>query len=117
MKRVLFESQIDLEKKRKSFSIYSRTEDKQCKTQIQKSFTYVVARAKESNPRMKAPLVFIHKSLDTKKGIEEFSFHVKGFFHISHNDVFMKVLFHHTLDIRIRWKANDFSPKKSASLT
>jgi hypothetical protein len=117
MKKVLFESQVDLEKKRKNFSIHSRTEDKQCKTQIQKSFTYVVARGKEQNPGAKAPLVFIQKSFDTKRGVEEFSFHVKGYFHLVHNDVFLKVLFHHTLDIRIQWKVNDFSPKKSASLT
>ena len=117
MKNVLFESQIDLEKKRKNFSIYSRTEDKQCKTQIRKSFTYVVGRTKEVNPRSKAPLVFIQKSFDTKRGVEGFSFHVKGHFHISNNDALMKVLFHHTLDIRIRWKVKDFSPKESASLT
>ena len=117
MKRVLFESQIDLEKKRKNFSIYSRTEDKQCKTQIQKSFTYVVNRVEEAAPAAKAPIVFIRKSFDAKTRVEEFGFHVKGFFLVNHEDTLMKVMFHHTLDIKIKWKAKDFSPKKSESLT
>lgn len=117
MKKVLFESQIDLEKKKKDFSIYSRSEDKQCKTQVHKSFTYVVAQAKEENPEAKAPVVFIQKTFDTKKGVEGFNFHVKGYFHIHHNDVLLKVFFHHNLDIKIKWKIKDFSPQKSASLT
>jgi len=117
MKKMLFESNIDLEKKRKNFAIYSKTEDKQCRTQVQKSFTYVVDRAKEIRPQSKEPLVFIKKSFNTKNRIESFSFHVKGYFHITHNDALMKVLFHHTLDIKINWKAKDFSPKKSDSLT
>ena len=117
MKKMLFESDIDLEKRKKNFSIYSKTEDKKCRTQVRKSFTYVVDRARQANPKHRKPLVFIRKSFDSKKGVEEFNFHVKGYFHITHNDTLMKVLFHHTLDIKIKWKVKDFSPKKSASLT
>ena len=117
MKDVLFESQIDLEKCTKNFSIFSKTEDKACKTQVQKSFTYVVNRVEEDAPVAKAPIVFIRKSFDAKTRVEEFGFHVKGFFLVNHEDTLMKVLFHHTLDIKIKWKAKDFSPKKSESLT
>ncbi len=117
MKKVLFKSRIDLEKKKKNFSIYSKTEDQQCKTDVRKSFTYVVNRARETAPLSRAPLVFIRKGCDTKKGTESFSFHVKGCFHVTHEDVLMKVLFHHTLDIQIKWKVKNFSPKKSESLT
>jgi len=117
MKDVLFESQIDLEKRKKNFSVYSKTEDNTCKTQIQKSFTYVVNRVEGSIPEAKAPVVFIQKSFDSKKRIEQFGFHVRGYFLVNHEDTLMKVLFHHTLDIRIRWKSKNFSPKKSDSLT
>jgi len=118
MKDVLFESQIDLEKRRKNFSICSELEDKDCKTRVQKSFTYVVNRVEEATPsEAKAPIVFIRKSFDAKKGVEEFGFHVKGYFLVNHEDALMKVLFHHTLDIKIKWKAKDFSPNKSESLT
>ena len=117
MKDVLFESQIDLEKCRKNFSICSKTENKDSKTQVQKSFTYVVDRVEEAAPAAKAPIVFIRKSFDAKTRVEEFGFHVKGYFLVSHEDMLMKVLFHHTLDITIKWKTKDFSPKKSESLT
>jgi len=117
MKDVLFESQIDLENRKKNFSICSKTEDKVCRTQVQKSFAYVVDRADETMPAAKAPVVFIRKAFDSKKGIEEFGFHVRGFFHVNLNDTLMKVIFHHTLDIKIKWKTKNFSPKKSESLT
>ena len=117
MKDVLFESQIDLEKCRKNFSICSQTEDKSSKTKVQKSFTYVVDKVQGAAPVAKAPIVFIRKSFDKKKGVEEFGFHVRGYFLVNHEDILMKVLFHHTLDIEIEWKAKDFSPKKSESLT
>lgn len=117
MKDVLFESQIDLEKCKKNFSICSRTEDQTCQTQVQKSFTYVVDRADDAISEVKAPVVFIRKISDSKKGIEEFGFHVRGCFLVTHEDILMKVLFHHTLDIKIKWKAKNFSPKKSDSLT
>lgn len=117
MKDVLFESRIDLERCKKNFSICSKMEDQACKTQVQKSFTYVVNRVEESMPEAKAPVVFIRKSFDSKRRIEQFGFHVRGCFLVTHEDVLMKVLFHHTLDIRIKWKTKNFSPKKSDSLT
>ncbi len=117
MKKILFKKRINLDKKLKTFSIYSENEDQQCKTYVRKGFAYVVDPAREAKPTSKPPLVFIRKSLDTKKGIEGFSFHVKGHFYVTHNRRLMRVRFHHTLDIRIVWKVKQLCPKKSESLT
>ena len=116
MKEILYKKRIDISKRIKAFSIYSQTEDEQCKTQVSKGFSYTVDWAKEDRLTSRTPLVFIRKTYDTKKGIETFSFHVKGSFYINHNREFMRVRFHHTLDIEIKWKSKNFSPKKSASL-
>lgn len=117
MKEVLYKRRIDPQKRFKTFSIDSKTEDHKCKTQIYKSFKYAVDRSKGKKFGSKPPLIFIRKFFDTKRGIEEFSFHVKGYFSINHHGKLMKVRFYHTLDITIQWKAENFSPKKSASLT
>ena len=116
MRELLYEHQLDPDKRIKVFSIDSRAEDKKCKTRILKSFKYMVDWAKESKPLKKAPQVFIRKSFDTKRGIESFSFHVKGYFFITQNDELMKVRFNHTLDITIRWKAKSLSPNETVSL-
>ena len=117
MKKILFKKRIDLDKRVKTFSIYSQAEDKECKTRVRKGFAYTIDRSREDRPIAKPPLVFIKKSLDTKKGIESFSFHVKGNFYINHNRRLMRVRFHHTLDIEINWKVKNFSPHESESLT
>ena len=117
MKKILFQKRIDLNKRQKKFSIFTKTEDRECKTRVRKGFTYYVDWAEVSEPVSKPPLVFIRKTFDSKKGIERFSFHVKGYFYASHDRKMVRVRFHHTLDIEIKWKIKDFSPKKSASLT
>ena len=117
MKKVLYKKRINLKKRLKTFSIYSRSEDQECKTKVRKGFAYAVDWARKSKPHSKPPLIFINKTFDTKKGIETFSFHVKGYFYINYNRELMRVRFHHTLDIEIKWKVKDFSPKKSVSLT
>jgi hypothetical protein len=116
MREVLYEKQLDPKKRVKIFTIDSESEDKKSKTKIRKSFKYKVDRAGGAKPRTKAPLVFIRKYFDTKRNIESFSFHVKGFFFITQEEELMKVWFNHTLDIMIRWKAKNFSPSKSVSL-
>lgn len=117
MKKVLFKKRIDRKKGTKAFSIHTRTEDKQCRTEVRKSFKYAVDLAREVKPVPKKPLVFIRKSLDTKRGIEVFSFHVKGYFYVTQGCDVVKVRFNHSLDIEIKWKIKNFSPKKSESLT
>ena len=117
MKKILFKKRIDLDKRTKAFSIYTHTEDSECKTFVRKGFTYTVDLAKGERLISKPPLVFVRKTVDTKKGIEGFSFHVKGYFYVNHNRQEVRVRFHHTLDITIRWKIKNFSPKKSESMT
>jgi hypothetical protein len=117
MKEILYKKRIDISKRIKTFSIHSQTEDEQCKTRVSKGFAYTVDWAREERLISRPPLVFIRKACDTKKGIETFSFHVKGAFYINHNREFMRVRFYHTLDIEIKWKIKNFSPKKSVSLT
>ena len=117
MKKILFKKRIDLEKRIKTFSIYSQSEDEQCKTQVRKGFAYTVDQAHEDRLSSRPPLVCIRKTFHSKKGVEGFSFHVKGFFYVNNNRNLIRVRFHHTLDIEIKWKVKNFSPKKSASLT
>ncbi len=117
MKKVLFRKRINLKKRIKTFSIYTKTEDRECKTQVRKGFTYAADWAKNDKPVSKPPLVFIRKSFDTKKKTETFSFHVKGYFYVTYKRELIRVRFHHTLDIEIKWKVKHFSPKKSVSLT
>lgn len=116
MKRIKYRKCIDPQNRTKVFSIDSKTEDTECKTQVQKSFTYVLDWAREAKPVQKPPLVFIRKKFDTKSAVEEFSFHVKGYFYMTHNSNLMRVRFHHRLGIKIEWKTKDFSFKESAKL-
>ena len=117
MKNIIFKKNIDAEDKTKSLSIAQKFEDKECKTEIQKSFRYAVLGAEINAPQACEPQVYITKSFDSKKKVEMFSFQVIGSFYITHNRLLWRVEFHHTLDIKIHWKEKIFSPKKSEVLT
>jgi hypothetical protein len=117
MKRIKYRKCINPRNRTKVFSIDSKTEDTECKTQVHKSFRYVLDPAREPKPAQKPPMVFIRKKLDTKRSIEEFSFHVKGYFYLTHNAHLMRVRFHHMLDIKIEWRAKNLSSKQPVSLT
>ena len=117
MKEIMFKKLSDLKKRTKHLSISQHSEDKDCKTHVQKSFSYIVSKMEGQEPEVVAPQVFIKKSLNTKTGVETFTFEVKGSFYMSYNRSMMKVRFHHTLNIEILWKEKVFSPKKSAVLT
>ena len=117
MKNIVFKKNIDAEDKTKSLSIIQQFEDKECKTEIQKSFRYAVSSAELNAPQVCEPQIYITKSIDTKKKVEMFNFQVKGSFYITHIRLLWKVEFHHTLDIKINWKEKIFSPKKSEVLT
>ncbi len=117
MKKVLYKRSVATDKRSKFLAVQTRSEDKDSKTLVRKSFMYKVAEAGTENPQIAAPQVFIKKSLDTKKRIERFQFRVQGAFYLNHNRMLMKVDFEHTLHILIFWKHKIFSPKKSAVLT
>ncbi len=117
MKDVLLKRQYNVEKRTKRFMIQSNAEDKETTTQIQKSFSYRISPTEIQDPKLDAPQLYLHKVVDSKSKIENFNFQVKGKFYITHNNQSFMVHFHHTLDIRITWKTENFSPKKSAVLT
>ena len=117
MKNIIFKKNIDAEDKTKSLSIIQKFEDKECKTEIQKSFRYAVSSAEINAPQVCEPQIYIIKSFDSKKKDEMFNFQVVGSFYITHIRLLWKVEFHHTLDIKIHWKEKIFSPKKSEVLT
>ena len=117
MKDILFKKVSDLKKRTKLLSISQHSEDKECKTHVQKSFVYMISPVEETDPQPSHPQVYITKSVNTKTKVEHFCFEVKGSFYLSYNRSLMKVRFHHTLKIDIAWKTKIFSPKKSAVLT
>ncbi len=116
MKEILFKKKIDLTNRIKSFSISSDSEDKECKTHVEKSFLYNVLLADKTED-LEPPQIHIKKSIDTAKKLEKFNFQVKGSFYMTRDRVLIKVDFHHTLNIEIVWKTKIFSPKKSEVLT
>ena len=117
MKKVLVKGKKDLAQGTKSMTIIQRTEDDECRTCVRKSFDYHVSRTSKLEPVNKAPQIYIEKTIDSNKATEGFNFHVKGSFYMTHQRVILKVDYHHVLNIQIRWKTKNFSPKKSEILT
>jgi hypothetical protein len=117
MKKVLYKRKVDFKERTKELSLSSRTEDAQSVTQVQKGFLYTVTPVQEAKEVPSQPEISIFKEFDTKKRIEKFKFEVKGFFYLDHGRSLVKVDFKHKLDIYIKWKTKNFSPKKSAVLT
>jgi len=117
MKKVTFEKRYDVEKGQKELSIIQAVEDKECDTKVRKSFTYHVTKLDEMKYQAEPPQINIRKAYDTKKKLEQFSFHVKGNFCLTHGRMPIQVDFEHKLNIDIVWKNKIFSPKKSVILT
>jgi hypothetical protein len=117
MKRVLVKGRKDIKNGTKSMSIIQRTDEKDNSTCIRKSFYYNVSKTDISTQIAQAPQIYIVKTIDTKKKIEGFNFQVQGSFYMTVDRSILKVEFHHVLNIRIKWKTNNFSPKKSEVLT
>ncbi len=118
MKTMVFRRNKDVNRGTKFLQICSRYQDKECSTIVRKGFLYKVKRAPNLEPKIESPQVYIRKYIDTRAGIEKFSFRVKGTFYMTHERVLMQVDFHHSLHIKIIWKnKKNFSPKKSESLT
>ena len=117
MKDIQYRKSVDVEHRTKDFSVTSRTEDKDSKTQVMKSFQYQVSLIEKVEPAIEPPQIYIKKSFDSVKRVEKFNFQVIGYFYMTHSDNLLEVHFHHTLDIEICWKNKEFSPKKSVILT
>ena len=111
MKEVLHKRRRDLDRGTKLITINSRTEDKESRTRVRKSFLYHVTRSEETKLAASAPEIFIRKSFDTLNKIEKFCFQIKGSFFTTNGNVVAKVYFHHCLNVQISWK--DFTlPQK-----
>lgn len=116
MKRVRFKKLNNTDRGRKFMSIKTLTEDKECTTNVRKRFLYNVERVEEPDANVQPPEIFINKFFDSQFKVEKFSFQVIGCFYMTHKRKYLKVNFHHALNIRIDWKNKNFSPKKSAVL-
>ena len=117
MRHILYKKRQSIKNRRKVISINEHTEDKECKTNVRKSFAYVVSLANPDEKTLIEPQIYIKKSFDSKSQVEKFSFRVKGAFYMNKERYTLKVDFCHTLKIDISWKNKVFSPKKSATLT
>jgi hypothetical protein len=116
MKAITYQKTSNVDKGIKALAISSKTDNGDSLTEVKKSFSYHVYRVDQRTHEQPVPEIHITKSFDTKTNTEKFNFQVKGSFIMTQNRFFLKVDFHHTLDIQILWK-KDFSPKKSAVLT
>ena len=117
MKRVHIKRNCDPKRGSKRYSILQKTQEKDCDTQVYKSFQYNVSKSENLETLPREPEIFITKNFDTKRGIERFTFTVVGAFYTGHSRHLYKVNFRHTLKIQLKWKKEIFSPKKSEILT
>ena len=104
MKQLTYQKTSNLDKGIKALSISSRTDNGDSLTEVKKSFSYHVYRVDQVSQENEAPQIYITKSFDNKNKTEKFNFQVQGSFTMTQNRFFLKVDFHHTLDIQILWK-------------
>jgi len=117
MKKVFFKKSVNKKDRTKMVLMSSRTEDRECITDMRKSFEYKVSKDETIDLHLEAPEVHIRKILDTKKKIEKFYLKVNGKFYTKSKGIMLRIDFCHTLNIEIQWKTKIFSPKKSEILT
>lgn len=117
MKEILINRICDQKRKAKFLSIGQETQDKDSVTSVRKNFVYMLFPMRENPTSLNPPQIYIRKEFDHKNKVEKFSFRVKGYFFITHQEQLFKVRFRHCLNIEIAWKHLIFSPKKSAVLT
>jgi hypothetical protein len=117
MRKICYKKRQSLKNRRKRISIHEVSEDKDCKTDVQKSFIYIVSRVSQVTGKTQNPEIFIRKAFDSRTRQEKFRFKVKGSFFLTRDRNLFKVDFCHTLYIAIIWKNKIFSPKKSVTLT
>ena len=115
MKEILHKRRRNLGRGTKLITINSRTEDKESRTRVRKSFLYHVTKSEQMKVAVTAPEIFIRKSFDTLNKIEKFCFQIKGRFFTTNGDVVARVYFHHCLNVQISWK--DFTLPQKVSGT
>lgn len=115
MKELLHKKRRDIDRGTKLITINSRTEDKESRTRVRKSFLYRVMKSEQASVSVCPPEIFIRKSFDTLNKIEKFSFQIKGSFYTTNGDLVARVYFHHCLNVQISWKDFFLPPKASGS--
>ena len=115
MRDVLHKTTAILQGRGKVITLREHAEEKECTTDVRKNFIYLAAEA-ESEEKQAIPQVHIKKSFDSISRDERFSFRVKGSFYVNHGRRLMKVDYAHTLKIKLHWKANASSPKKTVTM-
>ena len=99
----------------KKIIIREKGEDKECVTNVHKTFIFLAQPVTTSGDPAQ-PIVNIKKSFDSVTRCERFSFRVKGYFFINHNRQLVRMNYCHSLRISMRWKSKVASPKKSVTL-
>ena len=115
MRNILHKTKEILKGRGKSIIIHERSQDKECVTDVRKSFIYLAEEA-TCETDVGKPQVHVKKSFDSLSRTERFAFRVKGFFFVNRNRRLSKINYSHTLKINLRWKSNVTSPKKSMTV-
>ena len=95
--------------------ITEHKQDHECVSSVRKEFVYV-AREADREETLPVPIVHIEKSYDSQNRDEFFSLRVKGALYMHRNRRLMKIGYSHRLIIRLHWKSNSASPKKSVTM-
>jgi len=117
MKEVIYRNRTSRRHQRRVVSVNEYNQEKDVKTHVQKSFLYHVTPVEGHDFGENAPEIFINKAIDTGRKLEEFTFRVRGSFVTNSDQKLMRVEFVHKLRITMAWTDQQFSPKKSVTLT
>ncbi|MFT5170226.1 MAG: hypothetical protein ACI9F2_000143 [Lysobacterales bacterium] len=117
MKKMLYKSDKNLEKKTKTMQYVQEIEEHDSTTIISKQFEYRLEEVEKTDESNTKPNVNIVKTIDSVRKLEKLDFEVRGSFFITYQRKSIKVNFKHKLNVKIYWKNDNFSPKKSAVLT
>ncbi len=115
MRDILHKTKEVLAGRGKTIILRERGEDKECVTDVRKSFIYV-AHEGDYEQEQSVPQVHIEKSFDSVNRNEYFSFRVKGFFFVNRNRRLVKVGYCHHLKITLHWKSKTSTPKKIVTM-
>ncbi len=115
MREILYKKKSSLKHRTKSVFIEESSREKDCDTQVRKQFVYRLEKVRGIHRPEAVPQIFIRKFVDNARGVEHFSFRVRGFFYMTQNRIPLRVNFCHSLDIHIQWRTTELSPKGRAS--
>ena len=115
MRNVLHKTKEMLKGRGRIILITEHKEDHECISDVRKEFVYA-AREADREEALPAPQVHIEKFYDGTNRDEFFSLRVKGAMYMYRSRRLMKIGYSHRLKIRLHWKSQSASPKKSVTL-